>query len=389
MPMDTIKKILMFLAMLVLAVFCIRAESTDGDADAQEGINPKEIIFEHLGDGYGWEVPFDHHHRIPLPVIVRGTDGWHCFSSAHLDHGHQYTDGGATFVIGGADSEYHSKVVQLVTEPDGTVREVRPLDISITKNVMALFISVILVAGLMLWLASFFRRKGLRAPRKGLGAIEACVTFVYDGVVRPTLGPEAKRFAPYLLTVFFFILGMNLLGLMVIFPGGANLTGNIAVTLVLSICTFMVTNIFANKHYWKEIFWPEVPLWLKFPIPIMQVIEVFGMFTKPAALTVRLFANMMGGHMIVISLTLLIFIFSAVSPVAGGAATVVSLAFSIFMLLIDVLVSFIQAYVFTMLSTIFIALAQEKEHGHEAQETVRALDDELKEGPLPSTKKTI
>ncbi|MDE7408196.1 MAG: F0F1 ATP synthase subunit A, partial [Muribaculaceae bacterium] len=171
------------------------------------------------------------------------------------------------------------------------------------------------------------------------------------------------RFAPYLMTVFFIILGMNLLGLVVIFPGGANLTGNIAITLVLAVLTFLVTNIWGNKHYWKEIFWPDVPLWLKFPLPIMPMIEIFGMFTKPAALTVRLFANMMGGHMIVLVLTLLIFIFSAMNPVVGGATAVVSVAFSVFMLVIDVLVSFIQAYVFTMLSAIFISLAQE--HGHE------------------------
>ena len=160
---------------------------------------------------------------------------------------------------------------------------------------------------------------------------------------------------------------MNLLGLIVIFPGGANLTGNIAVTMTLAIMTFLVTNIFGTKHYWKDIFWPDVPMWLKCPLPIMPMIELFGIFTKPAALTIRLFANMMGGHMIVIVLTLLIFIFAGVGGmVVGGATVVVSVAFSIFMLLIDVLVSFIQAYVFTMLSTIFISLAQE--HGHEVTE---------------------
>lgn len=332
------------------------AEHAAADS-AEKKINPKEIIFEHLLDGYGWEVPFDHHHRIPLPVIVYASDGWHCFSSAHLDHGAVYKDGDCTFTIGGPESAHKGKVVEIVNG-----KEVRPWDISITKNVCALFITCLLLTGLMLWLASFLRKHPYKAPRKGLGGLEVCVTFVYDGVVKPILGPQARRFAPYLLTVFFFILLMNLLGLVVIFPGGANLTGNIAVTLVLSICTFLVTNLFANKHYWKEIFWPDVPLWLKFPLPIMPVIEIFGMFTKPAALTVRLFANMMGGHMIVITLTLLIFIFSAISPVAGGLSTVISLFFSIFMLLIDVLVSFIQAYVFTMLSAIFIGIAQEHEH---------------------------
>jgi F-type H+-transporting ATPase subunit a len=154
--------------------------------------------------------------------------------------------------------------------------------------------------------------------------------------------------------------------LIVIFPGGANLTGNIAVTLVLALLTFVVTNVCGNKHYWKEIFWPDVPIWLKCPLPIMQIIEVFGIFTKPAALCVRLFANMMGGHMIVITLTVLIFIFGAFGVAAASGSVVISVLFSIFMLALDVLVSFIQAYVFTMLSTIFISLAQphHEEHPH-------------------------
>lgn len=366
------------LIVALTAIFAMPAPAYAAEHDESgesSKINPKEIIFEHLGDGYGWEVPFDHHHRIPLPVIVFGSDGLHVFSSGRVTGGREYTDGNATFKIAGKDSPYKGKVVELV---DG--KEVKPFDISITKNVCALFITLILVAGLMLWLANYLKRNPRKAPRKGLGAVEALLMFIYDGVVKSTLGKDAPRFAPYLLTVFFFIFGMNLLGLMVVFPGGANLTGNIAVTLVLAILTFLVTNLYANKHYWKEIFWPDVPIWLKFPLPIMQVIEVFGIFTKPAALTVRLFANMMGGHMIVIVLTLLIFIFAAMSPAIGAATTVVSLLFSIFMLLIDVLVSFIQAYVFTMLSTIFISLAQQheehkvKEEEHEEKIEERRLD---------------
>lgn len=356
----TMKRLKLYILLLLVAVSGGVAYASEPSDSASTAINPKEIMFEHLLDGYGWEVPFDHHHRIPLPVIVWASDGLHCFSSSHLEHGHTYTDNGVTFAIAGPESDYKGKVVEIT--PDG---EKRPWDFSITKNVCALFITVLLVFGLMIWLARFHKNHPYKAPRKGLGFLEVAVTFVYDGVVKPILGPSARKFAPYLMTVFFFILFMNLLGLIVIFPGGANLTGNIAVTLVLSICTFIATNLFANKHYWKEIFWPDVPLWLKCPLPIMPVIEIFGMFTKPAALTIRLFANMMGGHMIVITLTLLIFIFSAISPVAGGAATVVSLIFSIFMLLIDVLVSFIQAYVFTMLSTIFIGLANEHEHEKE------------------------
>ncbi len=356
-------------------------DDNHSEAKDENPVDAKEIIFEHLGDAYGWEVPFNHHKRIPLPIIVRDRQGhWHCFSSSRLsfptedqEYGSEYTSGDATFAIGGFASQHSGKVVQML--PDGG--EYRPLDISITKNVAALFISVILVAGLLLWLASWYSRKGYKAPRKGLGAIEVVVQFVYDGVVKSTLKENAGRFAPYLMTAFFFILGMNLLGLVVIFPGGANLTGNIAVTLVMAVLTFLVTNLFGTKEYWKEVFWPDVPLWLKCPLPIMPLIEVFGMFTKPAALTVRLFANMMGGHMIVIVLTLLIFIFYYMNPVAGMGTALISILFSVFMLVIDVLVSFIQAYVFTMLSTIFISLAQVKGHGENHASVGEKIKDAL------------
>ena len=332
-------------------------------AEAKEkgAIDAQGIIFEHLGDGYGWEVPFNHHKRIPLPVIVWGSDGLHVFSSSRITHGETWRDGNAEFRIAGKDSPHKGKVVEII---DG--KEVKPVvDISITKNVCGVFIAVLLCIWCIVSVARWHINQGAKAPRKMVGAIEFVIMFVYDGVIKPTLGKNANRFAPYLLTVFFFILIMNLLGLIVIFPGGANLTGNIAVTLVLALLTFFITNICATKHYWKEIFYPDVPWWLKYPLPIMPVIEIFGIFTKPAALTVRLFANMMGGHMIVIVLTLLIFIFAAMGPVVTGATAVVSILFSVFMLLIDVLVSFIQAYVFTMLSTLFIALGQEDGHHEE------------------------
>lgn len=363
------KQLFFLLALLFSALIASAStESRDSITENEEHkVNPKEIIFEHLGDGYGWEVPFSHEIRIPLPVIVRSYDGkWHCFSSSRIQHGEEY-DG---FKLGGKDSKWHNKLVGERPEViDGKTRmvEYRPLDLSITKNVLALFISVIIVILMVLSVARWYSRGTYKTPRKFRGAIEALIMFIYDGVIKPTLGVKAPKFAPYLLTVFFFILVMNLLGLIVIFPGGANLTGNIAVTLVLSLLTFLIVNIFGTKHYWKEVFWPDVPWWLKFPLPIMPVIEIFGVFTKPAALTVRLFANMMGGHIIVIVLTLLIFILGAMGAAALGATTVVSLLFSIFMLLIDVLVSFIQAYVFTMLSTLFISLSQEDGHHHKTE----------------------
>ena len=363
----------------------VRAEAQAEEAESrseEKKIDPKEIIFEHLGDGYGWEVPFCHDVRIPLPVIVRDYQGdWHCFSSSRVGHGHSYTvtdsDGAEmTFRLGGHDSKWHNKLVGMRPEVvDGQTQmvEYRPLDFSITKNVCAIFIACLLVMWMVLDVAAWYRKKGYTAPRRATGAIEALIEFIYYGVIKPTLGAKSRKFGPYLLTVFFFILVANLLGLMVIFPGGANITGNIAVTLVLSLITFLIVNIFGTKHYWKEVFWPDVPLWLKFPIPIMPVIELFGVFTKPAALTVRLFANMMGGHIIVIVLTLLIFILGALGAAAAGGTLVVSLIFSVFMLLIDVLVSFIQAYVFTMLSTVFIGLAQEDgHHGKDAHEVPAA-----------------
>lgn len=332
-------------------------DKTAEEADEHK-FDIKETIFEHLGDGYGWEVPFNHHKRIPLPVIVWGKDGLHVFSSSRVTHGEEYTDGDATFKIA-TEGDYKGKLVEII---DG--KEYKPWDFSITKNVCAIFIACIIVVLLLMRLARWHKHNPFKAPRKMTGAVEALVEFIYAGVIKPTLKEKSAKFAPYLLTVFFFIFFMNLLGLIVVFPGGANVTGNIAVTMVLAIMTFVMTNVFGTKVYWKEIFWPDVPIWLKFPLPIMQVIEVFGIFTKPAALTVRLFANMMGGHMIVLILTLLIFIFASMGVAVASGTAVISIAFSVFMLLIDVLVSFIQAYVFTMLSTIFISLAQAKHEEH-------------------------
>lgn len=346
------------------AVSEVKAElAVTEDAAKQEEPTLKETIFEHLGDAYGWEVPFNHHKRIPLPIIVVASDGVHVFSSSRLEHGAVYTDGDVTFKIA-TEGDYKGKVVEIT--PDG--KEIKPWDISITKNVCAIFIACIIVLACCMMLARWHRKNPYKAPRKGLGAFEALVDFIYVGVIKSTLKENAPKFAPYLLTVFMFIFFMNLLGLIVVFPGGANVTGNIAVTLVLALMTFFMTNVFGTKHYWKEIFWPDVPLWLKFPIPIMQIIEIFGIFTKPAALTVRLFANMMGGHMIVLVLTLLIFIFGAMGYAVASGTAVVSVLFSVFMLLIDVLVSFIQAYVFTMLSTIFISLANEEPHEEHKKE---------------------
>lgn len=406
------KKLFSFILLIVAMVLACPQNATASGHGEEGEVDLKGIIFHHLGDGYGWEVPFSHTYRIPLPVIVRAENGaWHCFMSSDLtdvvegEDGHNHVvntvytaKDGSKFIIAPHESSNKNKVVEIFdlnaqekqeleakmaeaavnseehatidgyVEFDGAFyREYRPIDISITKNVLAIFISMIVVFAMIMSVARWHRRKGMVAPRKGLGFIELLISFIYDGVIKATLGDKAPKFAPYLLTAFFFILVMNLLGLIVIFPGGANLTGNIAVTLTLAVCTFLMTNVLGTKHHWKEIFWPEVPMFLKCPLPIMQVIEIFGLFTKPAALCVRLFANMMGGHMIVITLIALIFIFATFGYAVAGATAVVSLLFSIFMLTLDILVSFIQAYVFTMLSTMFISMAQAGGH-HESHE---------------------
>lgn len=421
--------ILLFLALATL-MLPVRSYASSGGSEGGE-VNVKEIIFHHLGDGYGWEVPFSHVYRIPLPVIVRAEDGkWISFSSHKLQEIVEVTnestgkkelvaeprivtidkDGKQYQFILAHVSKHKNKVVQifpLTPEEEAQVkaeaknnpeiqgdidkaeaiiggyagfnevyyREYKPHDISITKNVLALFIAAIIVTAMVMSVVWFYARKGMKAPRKGVGFMEMLIDFIYTGVIKSTLHENARKYAPFLLTCFFFILIMNLVGLIVIFPGGANLTGNIAITLVLAIMVFVITNVMGSKHYWKEIFWPDVPLFLKFPIPIMQFIEIFGIFTKPAALCVRLFANMMGGHMIVITLTLLIFIFAAFGAIAAGGSVFISVLFSIFMLCLDVLVSFIQAYVFTLLATIFISMSTDKGH-HEHKDHKEEIKNE-------------
>ena len=192
--------------------------------------------------------------------------------------------------------------------------------------------------------------------------IEMLIMMVYDGIIKPSVGKDYERYAPYLLTAFFFIFLSNLMGLIPIFPGGANVTGNIAITLVLAICTFIAVNLFGTREYWREVLWPDVPMWMKCPVPLMPVIEIFGLFTKPFALTVRLLANIMAGHSVILALVCIIFVTHSMGAVMGGSMTVVSVLFSIFMNCLELLVAFIQAYVFTMLSAVFIGMSRVEHH---------------------------
>ena len=177
-------------------------------------------------------------------------------------------------------------------------------------------------------------------------------------MIQTNVGPGYRAYAPYLLTLFFFILLNNLIGLIPIFPGGANVTGNISVTFVLALITFVIVNLSGSKTYWKEIFWPDTPLFLKCPVPIMPFVELLGIFTKPFALMIRLFANIMAGHTIILGLTSLVFISVTLGTAINSAMSLVSVLFCVFMNGIELLVAFIQAYVFTLLTSVYIGLSK-------------------------------
>ena len=325
----------------------------------EESVDVKSIVFGHIGDSYEWHITDwgDTPIVIPLPVIVYSqTTGWHVFMSSRLE------ENGGTYQglsIAPAGSKYEDKLV----EHDAAGNEVRPFDISITKVVAALLINSALLLVIVLGVARWHRRHpqcdGL-APGGFVGFMEMFVMMINDDVIKSCVGPNYRRFAPYLLTAFFFIFINNLMGLIPFFPGGVNVTGNIAITFILALCTFFAINLFGTKHYWKDIFWPDVPWWLKVPVPMMPFIELFGIFTKPFALMIRLFANMLAGHMAMLILTCLVFISASMGPALNGSLTVASVLFNIFMNALELLVAFIQAYVFTMLSAVFIGLAQER-----------------------------
>lgn len=336
------------------------ATQTASEAPAG-GVDVKEIVLGHLSDAYEWHiVTIDHHHiSIPLPVIVRSHDGtWHCFSSSRLDHGNTYEG----FYI---DNKRNGKIYERLA--DGTTE--RPLDISITKDVLQIFIVVTVMLCIFLSCARWYRRRKPSddAPKGLVGAVEMIVMSIYDDVVKPGVGAvRAPKYGPFLLTCFFFIFTTNLLGLVPIFPGGANVTGNISITFLLALLVMIAINVFGNREYWKENFWPDVPTWLKVPVPLMPVIEVFGIFIKPFALMVRLFANMMGGHATILALTCVIFITCQVGIAIGASLSIVSFLLMLFMNALELLVAFIQAYVFTMLSSVFIGMAHPVSHAEKA-----------------------
>lgn len=330
----------------------------------KKSIDVKAIIFGHILDSYKWEITKIHGKEISLylPVILHSkTSGWHVFSSRKLyvnEDGTENESGSYEGFYPAPDGSAHQgKLMEKM--PDGTF--VKPLDFSVTKVSLGLMINSAILIILILCTAKFYKKHqdGEGVPGKFAGFMEMFIMAIEDSVVKPCVGANYRTYSPYLLTAFFFILVNNLMGLIPVFPAGVNVTGNITITFFLALCTFLAVNVFGSKKYWKDILWPDVPLWLKCPVPLMPIIEIFGIFTKPIALMIRLFANMLSGHMAMLVLTCLIFIGSSIGVMMGSTMTVISVAFNLFMNALELLVAFIQAYVFTLLSAVFIGMAQE------------------------------
>ena len=358
--MKVLSRIILCVFLLLAGGAALYGEPSSGGAEvdpapAEERVDVAGIIFEHVLDDYQWHITEwkGRSVAIPLPVIVRGSDGrWHLFSSRKLAHGAVWEG----FRIAPEGAPHAGKVVEL--QPDGG--SVRPWDISITKNVLALMMSSALLLVIVLLTARWYRRHD---PEKdvptGLAALMEPLVMMVHEMARENIGEEDyRRYSPFLCMAFLFILLNNFLGILPFFPGGANLTGNISITLVLALCTFLTVNLLGTKHYYKDIFLPDVPGFLK---PIMPVIEVFSALSKPVSLTIRLFANMLAGHILILSVVCIIFIMAKYGPLLSGSMTVISVLFGVFLDALECLVAFIQAYVFTMLSSIYIGLSRQKE----------------------------
>ena len=328
----------------------------EGSHSEEEGFEPGKVIIDHVADHHSWHIVTigEKEISLPLPVILYSRDrGFFFFWSSRFEHGHASYQ---RFKIPRTGPN-KGDVVEL--NQQGEVKEKKPIDFSITKTVAAVFVSIFLMLGIFIPLAKTYKERTKKSPRGLQSLLEPLIFFVRDEIARPSIGEKSyERFVPFLLSVFFFILLNNLMGLIPIFPAGANTTGNISVTLALALFTFIITQLSGKKHYWQEIFNPpSVPWWLKYPLPLVPLIEFMGIFIRPFTLMVRLFANISAGHIVVLGFFMLIFIFGNLSPVAGYGVSVFSVIFTVFLTLLEILVAFIQAYVFTILSALYFGMA--------------------------------
>lgn len=380
------------LLLILLALFSFGM--TGCSLPEKEAVDSGKIIIGHVTDSHSWHIcdyktkdGKEHSVAVNLPIILIDDGHLEVFSSKQFHHGHAVYQGKEhtyALVGGGLEKEevicvekanpelipVDAETVEVGEEvflklTDAEGKTVKPLDLSITKTAAAIIIAVTLLIVIILASAKKYKVRGTAAPHGMQSLIEMLVLHVRDGIVEPILERNTNRFLPYLLTLFFFIFFCNILGLIPIFPAGANITGNIAVTAILALITFFITNFNGNKHYWKDIFWtPGVPAWLKV-FPLMPIVELVGVFTKPIVLMIRLFANMTAGHIVILGFVVIIFILSnSLGMAVGGAVSVVSVIFAVFISLLECLVAYIQAFVFTMLSALYISMAVEEPETH-------------------------
>jgi F-type H+-transporting ATPase subunit a len=349
---------LLFLAFIV-ATPVFSQEHHEEATHHEEKFNAGTMITEHIGDSHDWHVFGEGENSVSvhLPVIIYNSErGLSVFSSGKFEHGHAAYNG---YKLKGNE-------VQAVNE-DGSVNEEltkKTWDFSITKNVATIFIVVIIMLFLFTSVAKAYKRNPNTATSGIQSFIEPIIIFIRDDVAKASIGEKKhERFMPYLLTVFFFIWISNLLGLIPFLPGGANVTGNIAVTCSLAIITFLITTFSGNAHYWRHIFaMPGVPAAV---LVLLTPIEILGMFLRPFVLMIRLFANITAGHIIALAFFSLIFIFGGMNAGLGYGVSILSIAFTVFMMFLELLVAFLQAYVFTLLSAVYFGAAVEEHHHHD------------------------
>jgi F-type H+-transporting ATPase subunit a len=351
---------------IFLLVFSGQAFAKDGEGDhtdKKKKFNAAEVIFGHVLNGHEFHF---FGASIPLPVILYSPErGFTSFMSSKFEHGHHDHQGYRLLTdesiaeMGLDPKKFGADQIVPVNAAGQYDPAVKVFDLSLTRNVVQMILALVIFVWIMLRIAKRYKSGiGVKtAPKGSQSLLEPVITFVRDEVAKPNLGHKADKYLPYLLTVFFFILINNIFGLI---PGSANVTGNIAFTAVLGIISFIVILASSNKHYWGHILNPPgVPLGVKF---ILVPVEILSVFIKPFALIIRLFANMVAGHIIIICLISLIFIFGELHPAAGWGASPLAIGFTIFIYFIEVLVAFLQAFIFTLLTAVFIGQAFEGSH---------------------------
>jgi len=354
--------VLAFMMTAILAMGSQSAMASGGEGEFNAG----EMIMHHISDAHEIHIIGDF--AIYLPVIIKTEEGWDVFSSSHFYHNEMEmeTESGIVHYYEHEDyilfheHIYHKEDGLVLNEEGEAANQAVALDLSITKTVAGIFLTVLIMFLVFLSVAKAYKKRGVGAPKGLQGFIEPLILFVRDEIAVPSIGKgKADRFVPFLLSIFFFIWISNLLGL-IPFLGGLNITGTLSVTLVLAAIVFVITTINGKKPYWIHILYPpNVPL----PIKIILVpIEIAGLFIKPLVLMVRLTANITAGHIIILAFVALIFIFGEQSAGAGYGVGVGSTLFMIFMNFIELLVAFLQAYVFTLLAALYFGSAVEEAH---------------------------